>query len=367
MFDALPGFWLPAAFSKQLKKKPLSVYLANESLVLFRDHQGKACGLLDQCPHRGVALSLGTVNAEGCLECPFHGWNFRGDGSCAFVPFNPELSSQRLATLGATGLSVHEQCGLIWVYTGVGEPTPKRPVIPEPLLNATSLYFLESNWLAHWTRAMENMLDVPHLPFIHRRTIGRGLPNPRRSSQVPKKSLPHIDFDLVTLETGFKLTSIFDGVRHAEGGLEWQMPCLMILKLSPTVHLHNFCVPGAYNQTRMMIISAYQGPILFRPFYALMSYFNRFILAEDQKVIESSTPPEIPVEGFDSLGERKVAFDGTGHEIYENTEESENSEGESFPNPHTPLLGSRRQGEKTVPSDAPTLVFRRWYRQQMHP
>jgi phenylpropionate dioxygenase-like ring-hydroxylating dioxygenase large terminal subunit len=44
---------------------------------LERFHDGVGA-LLDRCPHRGVALSLGTIT-DGCLACPFHGWRFGAD------------------------------------------------------------------------------------------------------------------------------------------------------------------------------------------------------------------------------------------------------------------------------------------------
>lgn len=38
-----------------------------------------------------------------------------------------------------------------------------------------SMIVQETVFQAHWTRAMENSLDAPHLPFIHRWTIGMGV------------------------------------------------------------------------------------------------------------------------------------------------------------------------------------------------
>ncbi|MFY0536106.1 hypothetical protein [Nannocystis pusilla] len=39
-----------------------------------------------------------------------------------------------------------------------------------------SLSSLTMPFAAHWTRVMENSLDWPHLPFVHRRTIRDALP-----------------------------------------------------------------------------------------------------------------------------------------------------------------------------------------------
>jgi phenylpropionate dioxygenase-like ring-hydroxylating dioxygenase large terminal subunit len=40
----------------------------------------------DICPHRLVPLSEGRVNAQGMLECGYHGWAFQGDGVCKVIP-----------------------------------------------------------------------------------------------------------------------------------------------------------------------------------------------------------------------------------------------------------------------------------------
>jgi phenylpropionate dioxygenase-like ring-hydroxylating dioxygenase large terminal subunit len=49
-----------------------------------------------------------------------------------------------------------------------------------PFFDFSGLCWAGSNLVVpvanHYTRAVENQLDVPHLPFIHHNTIGRGLP-----------------------------------------------------------------------------------------------------------------------------------------------------------------------------------------------
>jgi phenylpropionate dioxygenase-like ring-hydroxylating dioxygenase large terminal subunit len=74
VFSGFANVWTPLTLARRVKKKPLAITLAGEKLVLFRDGKGQLGALLDQCPHRGVALSLGKVRDDGCLECPFHGW-----------------------------------------------------------------------------------------------------------------------------------------------------------------------------------------------------------------------------------------------------------------------------------------------------
>lgn len=39
------------------------------------------------CPHLGANLGVGGVVKENCLECPFHGWIFDGNGKCIEIPY----------------------------------------------------------------------------------------------------------------------------------------------------------------------------------------------------------------------------------------------------------------------------------------
>src|SRR6478752_2902657 len=124
--SGLQGSWTPVALSRELGGKPRAVTVAGVAIALFRDGQGHPGALADQCPHRGVSLSLGRVAQDGCLECPFHGWRFRADGACAAVPLCA-LPESKGRLLGARAFAVAERGGLIWLYTGeraeAGEPT----------------------------------------------------------------------------------------------------------------------------------------------------------------------------------------------------------------------------------------------------
>ena len=84
-----PESWYIAAETRELKSRPLSREVAETPLVLFRDHRGIAHALFDRCPHRNVQLSKGKV-VKGRLQCPYHGWEFSGEGVCEHIPALPE-------------------------------------------------------------------------------------------------------------------------------------------------------------------------------------------------------------------------------------------------------------------------------------
>lgn len=57
-------------------------------LVLWFDPKESVWScFLDSCPHRFVPLSKGRIDKNsGCLECSYHAWKFKANGSCFSIP-----------------------------------------------------------------------------------------------------------------------------------------------------------------------------------------------------------------------------------------------------------------------------------------
>jgi phenylpropionate dioxygenase-like ring-hydroxylating dioxygenase large terminal subunit len=84
----LMNTWYVAGLTEDVTDKPKQVKLLSQDFVLFRDEAGALHCLSDICIHRGASLSAGRVT-KGCIECPYHGWRYRGDGSAAEIPAHP--------------------------------------------------------------------------------------------------------------------------------------------------------------------------------------------------------------------------------------------------------------------------------------
>ncbi|MBX7096508.1 MAG: aromatic ring-hydroxylating dioxygenase subunit alpha [Myxococcaceae bacterium] len=287
MFSGFANVWTPVELSRNLKKAPMQVTVAGEKVALFRDAKGAPAALIDRCPHRGVALSLGKVTADGCLSCPFHGWEFDAQGKCGHVPFNPDAKRERLF---ATALPVRERGGFIWLYTAPVEQPPSEPVVPEAFEDpAFVVQRIDLRWNAHWTRAMENMLDSPHLPFVHRKTIG--FPIRRRMTRESKA--------VVTYEetaTGGRLGFELEGAPRQGALLEFNKPNGMVLHIpipGKRMRIHVHCVPVDDGHTRMFLTGTRDFG-RFNPFVRMFDEVNRLIAYEDKAIVESSSPAEVP-------------------------------------------------------------------------
>jgi phenylpropionate dioxygenase-like ring-hydroxylating dioxygenase large terminal subunit len=296
MFDGFARLWTPVMPSRAVRARPVRFVLAGTPIVLFRGAEGRIGALVDRCPHRGVALSLGKVGDDGCLECPFHGWRFDTDGVNRRAPLNPDA---KLDALGASALPVRVVGDLIWVFTEAGA-APPAPAAPEGLtMPGVSRTYLTRDWACHWTRAMENMLDSPHLPFVHRRTIGRVY----RRRMTPASRM---DITWEATATGGRAAASLDG--DANGAfLEFFRPNMMALTIPiPGRHLriHALVIPTDPGRTRL-IVAGSRDFARWRLFDAAFNWMNGRIADEDKAVVESSGPDESPPAG----DERSVATD----------------------------------------------------------
>ncbi len=167
--QALRACWHPVAFSHKLADRPAHSDLLGQPLVLWRGTDGEARAGQDLCVHRGTALSLGWVNG-GELVCPYHGWRYRADGSCAAIP-QLEDPSRVPAKARIPVFRCQERYGLIWV--ALEEPRWPLPEVPE--LENHSWVLLTAGpyrWQCDAARQVENFTDFGHFPWVHPGLLG---------------------------------------------------------------------------------------------------------------------------------------------------------------------------------------------------
>ncbi len=286
MFAGFARVWTPLLHVREVRKEPRAVTLAGERLVVFRQPGGGVAVLLDRCPHRGAALSLGRVTPQGCIECPFHGWQFDARGRNCHVPLNPDA---RLSRLSAQALPARVVGEMVWVYTDPAADAPDEPVVPEGLRAAgVARTYVQRNWRCHWTRAMENMLDSPHLPFVHRRTIGKAM-----ARQMTAASRMDVSWEATAW--GGRAKAAIDG-RDGGAFLEYYRPNVMALHIPvPRRHLriHALVIPAERGRTRLIICQS-RDFARSRWLHPLFYWLNRRIADEDRAVVESIGSDEVP-------------------------------------------------------------------------
>lgn len=168
----IPNQWYVVLDSSELRDKPLGVLRLGERLVFWRDTRGAAHCLEDHCVHRGIQLCLGKVIGDR-LQCPFHGFEYDGQGKIRVIPANGR-STAVPAAFQVRSYPTYEAQGFIWIWRGEQAPQPSQPSFFTDLDTSFSYAEVHDHWNAHYSRVIENQLDVVHVPFIHANTIGRG-------------------------------------------------------------------------------------------------------------------------------------------------------------------------------------------------
>jgi vanillate O-demethylase monooxygenase subunit len=143
--------------------------ICNRPIVFWRGSDGKPHALEDRCCHRHMPLSDGRLIGDA-LECPYHGLQYDAAGACIKIPSQPNIPPQA----HVRAYPVFERHRWIWIW--MGEPALADPNLIEdfhwlddPKWRAKpDLLHLEGSYLL----LVENLLDLTHLQFVHRTTLG---------------------------------------------------------------------------------------------------------------------------------------------------------------------------------------------------
>ena len=163
------NFWYPVCTDEELgSDAPLRVKILGLNFAAFRDSAGKPHVLADTCVHRGASLGKGKICGDR-LACPYHGWQFDGDGLCRLIPVLGEDASIP-ARAKVDSYPVQVRYGIIFAFLG-DLPEEERPPLlevvqwDEPGWRANDLVTFEIN--AYFERSIENGLDPSHNEFVH--------------------------------------------------------------------------------------------------------------------------------------------------------------------------------------------------------
>ena len=111
------NYWHPVLESRALRpNRVVGIKVAGSSLAVFRTGDGRLGAITDQCAHRRMKLSVGTVQ-HGRLICPYHGWSFDRDG-------NGESPSAPKVQACVKSYGCAEASGAIWIKAGANGENP---------------------------------------------------------------------------------------------------------------------------------------------------------------------------------------------------------------------------------------------------
>lgn len=300
--------WYVVLDAKQVKKnKLLGVTRLSDKLVFWRDDQNQVHCIFDKCCHRGASLSTGKI-VDNHVECPFHGFQYDASGKVQYIPANGK-NAKVPDRYKVNAYLVKEAYGFIWLwYSDQRTNVPEIPFFEE-LREGFSYGGFSETWKVHYTRAIENQLDVVHLPFVHASTIGKGnsrlvngpvvtwndnrmtfyVKNEKDQGQIPKK--PN---EIENYEELFHL--------------QFQMPNTWQNIISDQVRIVAAFVPIDEENTHIYL-RFYQKflrtPVLKQIVNSLSSIMNKTILHQDRKVVLT----QLPIKSELVMGENLIQGD----------------------------------------------------------
>ncbi len=162
-----PNGWYQIAYSDELPGGAvLPLHYFGRELVAFRADDGAARVLDAYCPHLGAHLGYGGTVEGATIRCPFHAWQFDGDGQCVEIPYASKIPA--LAKLPSW--RVQEVNGLIMVYHHMtGRPPAWHvPTLEEYGSSAWTDYH-RARWKirTHNQEMAENAVDAAHFKYVH--------------------------------------------------------------------------------------------------------------------------------------------------------------------------------------------------------
>jgi len=297
------NFWYAAELSSRLQDKPIRVRMLSHDFVLFRDSKGNAHCLSDTCVHRGASLSGGKVKGD-CMQCPYHGWRFQGDGKCVKIPsLGPNHKVPPRARVDA--YPTEEKYGLVFVFLGDLEAA-KRPSImdiPEWGQEGWRGDPLDYYWEANYERAIENGLDPAHNEYVHP-THGYSGENEDTSYKVGELDIEHTDMGfgfMMTFQSPPLKNPIMRMIRNFDGDLEagsgHHGPNHMWTKIHLTdtkwFHQYVFETPVDERHLRTFLVSM-RNMILGKWADKTVNGRNFVIAEQDRVVIEKLRPVLTP-------------------------------------------------------------------------
>lgn len=194
----IPCGWFAIEYSKELAPKdvkPLKYF--GRDLVLFRTESGEAVLLDAHCPHLGAHLGHGGQVKGESIACPFHAWEFNGEGFCTKVPYAKNMPPKVDGKQAIGNYPVVELNQMIWAWYHPQGVAPLWEVERHAELHSdewTEMDVFDWRINSIIQETGENAVDIAHFVTVH---------------ESPEMPDGHVTID------GYKRSTLMDSLQHA--------------------------------------------------------------------------------------------------------------------------------------------------------
>ena len=162
-----PEGWFFVAGRKTIEKaKLVKKTWMGEQIVVWCDEEGRICVAEAVCAHMGSDLGpeAGGRVRNGCLVCPFHGFQYDVTGQCVATPYAPAPRTARLKVF-----HTREILGL--VFAGGAAADGRRNGSCRKRRQTGNDWcdwdFWSVRFPGHPQETTENSVDLGHLRYVH--------------------------------------------------------------------------------------------------------------------------------------------------------------------------------------------------------
>jgi len=232
--------WYVAGFSEELVAgSMLARTLLEEPVVFYRDAEGRVVALADRCPHRFAPLSAGKIQADGSIECPYHGLRFGASGHCVH---NPHAGGAIPKAAVVRAYPVEERHGLLWWWAGDADKAdtaliPDYSFASKAHPDGTVKGYMPTE--CSYQLLVDNILDLTHADYLHSGLLGSG---------ATSRTIPRItdhgerSLTIAWLSSGDIAPKAFDQHLRVQGQptdqwteVTWTAPSMMQLHVGATL------------------------------------------------------------------------------------------------------------------------------------
>lgn len=169
-----PTGWFQVAWADDIPDCGVRlVHYFGQDIVVWRGESGRLYALDAYCLHLGANLGEGGRVCGEDIECPFHAWNWSGEGRNTLIPYSSQHHKPNLC-MKAWPVREWEGCVLAWHDTLGRDPMWEPPDFPAIEGLDWSEYFPVTADLRHVERiavhpqlVQENTADLFHVPRVH--------------------------------------------------------------------------------------------------------------------------------------------------------------------------------------------------------
>jgi 3-ketosteroid 9alpha-monooxygenase subunit A len=163
----IPFGWFKVALSAELPEAEiLTRHYFDRELIIWRDGDGRAVTQEAYCAHLGAHLGVGGSVADGCIQCPFHGWKYAATGANVDIPYADRPNARaRLRTFPTVE---HAGIVLAWYHPHDAPPQWEPMEVPEFDDPEYGPYEVFEYTIGSCMQEIgENGFDHAHFEFVH--------------------------------------------------------------------------------------------------------------------------------------------------------------------------------------------------------